>query len=438
MKSRRTFMKQSAAGLAGAALMSSIPSRVLGANDRIRVAVMGTNSRGMALATEFATLKNSEVAYIADVDSRVVERSVAKVNEMQGKKPKGIVDFRQALEDKDVDALVIAAPDHWHAPATLMGLKAGKHVYVEKPCGHNPREGELLITAQKKYNKVVQMGNQQRSSIQSQQAYRDLKDGLIGEPYMGKAFYANNRGPIGNGKVVAVPDWLNYELWQGPAPRVPYRDNVVHYNWHWFWRWGTAETCNNATHEVDVCRWFLDLDYPTKVSSTGGRYAYDDDWEFPDTQVVGFEFGPKKSIVWEGRSCNPRPVEGKGRGAAIYATKGTLIIDRNGHTFYDEKNNVLKQMESGDQNATLDTTGAGGSLNGLHIGNFLDAIRTGAEQNSPIEEGHKSVLLCHLANIAQELGRSLNLDPLNGRIVDDAQAMKMWSREYEPGWEMIV
>jgi predicted dehydrogenase len=435
---RREFIKTTAAGAAGVLLAPAIPSRALGANERMRVAVMGVNSRGNALATEFARNAFCEVGFICDVDSRAAAKTIAAVQEVSGIRPKGVKDFRQALDSPDIDALVIAAPDHWHAPASILALKAGKHVFVEKPCGYNPHEGELLVAAQEKYGKVVQMGNQQRSSPHTQEALHKVREGLIGRLYMGKAFYANTRGPIGRGKPAPVPDWLDWELWQGPAPRTGYRDNLVHYNWHWFWRWGTGESCNNATHEVDVCRWFLDAGFPTKVTSTGGRFHYDDDWEFYDTQYIGWEFEGRKAMFWEGRSCNGRPVEGRGRGSVLYGEKGTLIVDRNGYEFYDNENHLLEKKTAGEVNATLDTTGAGGSLNSFHIANFLDAIRKGTKQNSPIDEGHKSVLLCHLGNIAQKVGRSLKTDPGNGRILGDEEAMSMWDREYQPGWEPTV
>ncbi len=431
-------MKTTAAGVAGAAMVSTIPANVLGANDKVRVATMGVNGRGHGMTVEFAKNPNVEVTWVCDVDVRAYEKTIQDVTEQTGQKPKGEVDIRKVLEKKDVDALFIAAPDHWHAPAAIMALKAGKHVYVEKPCGHNPREGELLVAAQKKYGNVVQMGNQQRSSGHTIQALDKVKSGIIGRVYMGKAFYANTRGPIGNGQIAPVPEWLNWELWQGPAPRIQYRDNIVHYNWHWFWRWGTGEALNNGTHEVDVCRWFLDVGYPTKVTSTGGRFHYDDDWEFYDTQYIGWEFEDRKAILWEGRSCNGRPVEGRGRGAAIYGEEGTLVIDRNGYVFYDKKDNVIEEVKSDDEIASMDTTGVGGSLNGAHIANFINAIIKNEKQNSPIEEGHKSVLMCHLGNIAQEMGRSLEIDPVNGRIVNDSDAMKMWSRDYEPGWELTI
>jgi predicted dehydrogenase len=437
-KSRREFMKTTAAGVAAASIVATVPSAVLGANDKIRLAVMGVNGRGDGMAGEFAQNPNIEVTWICDVDKNAIAKTIKTVEKAAGNKPKGETDIRKVLEQKDVDALYIAAPDHWHAPATLMALKAGKHVYVEKPCGHNPREGEILIEAQKKYGKVVQMGNQQRSSIHTLQALAKVRDGIIGRPYMGKAFYANSRGPIGVGKPAAVPEWLDWELWQGPAPRVEYKDNIVHYNWHWFWRWGTGEALNNGTHEVDICRWFLDVDYPTKVTSTGGRFHYEDDWEFYDTQYIGWEFEDRKAILWEGRSCNGTPIKGRGRGAEIYGDNGTLLIDRNGYEVYDKKNKLVEEVTSKEANASMDTTGIGGSMNGAHIANFVNAIIKNEKQNSPIDIGHKSVLLCQLGNIAQAKGRSLEIDPENGRIVGDKDAMKMWSRDYEPGWEMTL
>jgi predicted dehydrogenase len=433
--SRRNFLITSTTGLAGAYLFNRIPPRIYGSGERLGVALMGVNSRGHQLARDFAQNPYCEILFICDVDSRAAAKTAALVEELTGRRPQCLTDFRRALDSKDIQALAVAAPDHWHAHAAIMALKAGKHVYVEKPCSHNPREGELLLAAEQKYGKVIQMGNQQRSSLHTIEALNRVREGIIGRVYLGKAFYANTRGSIGRGKESAVPEWLDWELWQGPAPRVNYRDNVVHYNWHWFWRWGTGEACNNGTHEVDVCRWFLGVDYPLKVSSTGGRYHYEDDWEFADTQTIGWEFEGRKSLVWEGRSCNGRPIENRGRGAVIYGDGGTLIVDRNGYEIFDDKNTLIKKASAGEVNATMDLSGAGGSLTGDHIANFLDAIRLGKKLHAPITEGHRSVLLCHLGNIAQKVGRTLEIDPVNGRILDDGEAMKMWSRDYEPGWE---
>lgn len=438
---RRDFIKSAgAAGVGLGMLGSAVP--VFGKNapsEKVVVAVMGLNGRGSGLVSEIVRLPGYEVAYICDVDDQAIAKGIEIVvnAQSQKKKPKGIKDFRKALDDRHVDALIIAAPDHWHTPASIMAMDAGKHVYVEKPCGHNPREGEILVDAQKKHGKVVQMGNQQRSALESIQAVKEIQEGIIGTPYIAKAWYANTRGPIGHGQQAPVPEWLDYELWQGPAPRQPYQDNLIHYNWHWFKNWGTGEICNNGTHEIDVCRWALGVDYPVRVSSQGGRYHYNDDWQFYDTQIANFDFDGEKTITWEGRSCNGRPVEGRGRGAAIYGTEGTIILDRNGYELYDMKNQLVKEVKADAKAATMDTVG-GDNLTSLHFKNFQNAIKDGAELNSPIEEGHKSVLLCHLGNIAQEMGRTLACDPKNGHIQNDTEAMEMWSREYAPNWEPKV
>ena len=437
---RRSFIKVASAAGAGLAVAGrSGPLFAHGSpNEKVVVAIMGLNSRGQVHAENFSVAKNAEVGYVCDVDSRVLAASQKLVASRQPRAPKAAVDVRRVLDDKDVDALVIAAPDHWHTPAALMALAAGKHVYVEKPCGHDAHEGELLVAAQKRHGRVVQMGNQQRSGPRSIEAIERIRGGAIGRPYLARAWYANTRGPIGRGKVAPVPEWLNYELWQGPAPRTPFHDNVVHYNWHWFQRWGTGEICNNGTHEIDVCRWALGADYPVRVASSGGRYAFEDDWEFPDTQNVTFEFPDRRMIVWEGLSCNGYHSSGKGRGSTIHGTNGTAFIDRNGYVLYDLKNKVIAQS-AGDEDETnaLDTR-APDRLTGLHIANFIDAIRTGATQHSPIDEGHKSVLLCHLGNIAQRTGRALVTDPSNGHIRGDDEAMTQWGRTYEPGWEPVA
>jgi len=434
---RRQFIREgSAAALGLSVLGRASPLGGGQASDRIVVAIMGVNSRGNELAKAFARV-GADLAYICDVDSRAAEKTVAEVREMQDRPPQGVGDFRQALDDPAVDALVIAAPDHWHTPAALLGLHAGKHVYVEKPCGHNPHEGELLVQAQARYGRVVQMGVQQRSSPESTDVVQQIRDGVIGRPYYARAWYANTRESIGRGKTAPVPGWLDYELWQGPAPRTPFRDNVVHYNWHWFRRWGTGEICNNGTHELDVCRWALGVDFPSKVTSGGGRYHFDDDWEYPDTQVVSFEFESGATIAWEGRSCNGRPIENRDRGASIHGTGGTAIIDRSGYVIFDNEDNEIgrrMRKESGD---ALDTRG-GGTLTDLHAANFLDAIRGTAPAAAPIAEGHKTQLLCHLGNIAQRTEGAVHCDPQTGHILDNREAAQLWSREYEPGWEPKV
>ena len=441
-KSRRDFIKQTAVGAAGISVGGFIfpqtaSSEILGANDRLNFGIVGMHSRGIENMKAAALSPNTRIGYICDVDSRVVQKGVKLVHELTGKKPKAYTDIRKLLEEKDLDIITIATPEHWHAPMAIMGLQAGKHVYVEKPCSHNPRESELLIDAQRKYGKLVQMGNQQRSAPISIQAMKDIRDGIIGEVYYGKAFYASNRGPIGRGKVVSVPKWLDWELWQGPAPRSGYRDNLVHYNWHWFWDYGTGEIHNNGTHEIDICRWALNVGYPEQVTSGGGRLFYEDDWEFPDTQVVNYKFPGNKMINWEGRSCHGFELHNRGRGVTLHGTKGTILLDRNEYIVYDDKKKEVKHFFEEEKSATIDVRG-GGILDLKHMENFLNAIRFGEKQNSPIDDAAISTHLCHLGNISQKVGRTLNIDARNGKVLDDEKATNMWSREYEPGWEIRI
>jgi predicted dehydrogenase len=316
-----------------------------------------------------------------------------------GKTPRTIGDFRRILDDQSVDVLVIAAPDHWHATATILALQAGKHVYGEKPGSHNAREGELVAEAQQRHGRTVQMGNQQRSGPRSMQIVHEIHEGLIGRPYLGRAWYANTRGSIGHGKPAAVPDWLDYELWQGPAPRTPYRDNVVPYNWHWFWRWGTGEICNNATHEIDVCRWALQVDFPTRVTSAGGRFHFDDDWEMYDTQNASYEFDNGTTITWDGRSCNGQPVEGRSRGASIHGETGTVILDREGYEVYDNDHRLLRRDILQGGGSSLDTRGGGRltdrAMSTLHPSRRANWNRPGRDhrhgRRSPARHAHEGL-----------------------------------------------
>ncbi len=442
---RRNFVKKttlSSAGLAlGGMAMGLSPKSykgIIGANDRLNVAVMGTNSRGAHLARVFQNASGASVSYICDVDKRVLDETVKNVHEHSGSMPKASTDIRRVLDDQDVDVLVIAAPDHWHAPASIMALNAGKNVYVEKPCSQNPLEGEMLVISQRKHGKIVQMGNQQRSSPESIEIIREIHNGIIGDVYSAYTWYSNQRKSIGNGKVVPVPDWLDWELWQGPAPRRDFHNNYVHYNWHWFWHWGTGETCNNATHELDIARWALGVNFPSKVEVVGARNFYkDDDWEMYDTLNASFQFEDGKSITWDGQSCNGLGKWGRSRGVVIYGTKGSVLVDRNIYILYDLAGKPIKTVSAESRSATTNLVGAGGN-DDRHVHNFLETIRGKAEiQNSPINEGHKSVLLCHLANIAYRTGKDLQCDPKNGHIKNNA-AMKLWGRKYEKNWEPLV
>ena len=440
MPTRRSFLKQAAgASLAASALSSSAASyaRILGANDRIHVAVMGAGGRGQILAQDFASTAGVIVTDVCDPDIRRCDETNEALVGNGFAKAQVHSDIRKALESADTDLLVVATPDHWHTPGAILGLQAGKHVYVEKPLSHSPAEGELMIEAQRRYGKVVQVGNQQRSSLESIELIDRIRSGELGDIYKVHTWYANNRGTIGNGKVVPVPEWLDWDLWQGPAPRRAYQDNVVHYNWHWFWDWGTGETCNNAMHEFDIARWGIGGDFPEKVEANGRRLFYtDDDWEMYDTIETTLYFDGVP-VVWEGHSCNNVKQYGRGRGTLFYGTKGSAIVDRNGYEIHDLDGNLLQEVRAAAVSATIDTRG-GGALNTLHIDNFLGVVRgTVSEQNSPVDEGHKSTLMCHLANMAYRTGETLECDPSNGRPIN-SEAAKLWAREYEPGWEPTV
>jgi predicted dehydrogenase len=449
---RRIFLKRASAagiglGMAGylgplarAGTQSKVTvARKIGANDKISAAVIGCNGRGGAHIACLTNLPGVEITYICDVDKRAMAKGIKETTKKQSSAPQGLGDFRKMLADPSVDVVTIATPDHWHTPMAILALAAGKHVYVEKPCSHNPYEGELLVQAVSKYQRVLQMGAQRRSFPNMLAIMPEIHNGLIGKAYFGRAWYDNARASIGHGKPAPVPDWLDYELWQGPAPRRAFIDNLVHYNWHWRWHYGTGEALNNGTHEVDVCRWALGVNWPTRVSSNGGRYQFQDDWETPDTQTIAWDFPEGKTLSWEGRSCNDYPVEKLSRGVLIYGTEGTALLDGNAYTIYDRKNKIVKQVKSNEVADPTNTVSASGiELDQMHFANFIDAIRNGTPPNCPAKEGHKSVALLHLGNIAWRVGRELHCDPANGHILKDSDAMKLWRRKYEPGWEPKV
>lgn len=439
MTTRRDFLKKTAKGSAGLAVGSLLlPNlgfgNILGANERLNVAVIGVRSRAKSLMQAIAKYSDAKIIFTCDVDDNIIEKNNEWMVKTIGYKAKVEKDFRKILENKDVDAVFIATPEHWHAPMAIAALQAGKHVYVEKPCSHNLFENEMLVAAQKKYNKVVQMGNQQRSAETSKLAIQEIKDGIIGEAFKGEAYYSNNRGSIGIGKKVAVPSTLDWDLWQGPAPREEYRDNVHPYNWHWFKTWGTGEVHNNGTHEIDICRWALGLDIPKKVTSFGGKYTYQDDWEFTDNQEVFYEYDNDKTIKWVGHSRGKIMPSQPGRGATIYGSKGSIMLSRNSYQLFGLDGELIKKVNEKERSATLNTAGAGG-LDVRHIANFFNAIRIGEKQNSPIADASISTMLCHLGNISQEVKRTIHIDTKTGKIFNDDEAMTHWKRDYESGWE---
>jgi predicted dehydrogenase len=418
---RRTFFGTAAAsGLAAGGLWSAAVQGAE-ASKTVVAGVMGM-SRGRSLAASFATQPGVVIKYVCDPEQSRADSAAKMLEGMAAKTPQVVSDFRRILDDVEVDVLICAAPNHWHAPATILACAANKHVYVEKPCSHNPYEGELMVQAARKYKRAVQMGAQRRSSPGTIEAMQKLHEGIIGRVYLVRSWYNNLRASIGTGKATAVPAGLDYDLWQGPAPRTPYVDNRIPYNWHWFWHWGNGELGNNGVHALDLCRWGLGVDFPTRVTSSGGRYRWEDDQETPDTHTVCLEFEGRRQITWEGLSCNKHD----GKFVTFYGENGALALEGNGtYTVFDAQDKEVGKF------------GTSSVGDNEHIVNLLDAIRNDQPLalNAEIAEGHKSTLLCHLGNIAHRTGRTLNCDAANGHIVGDDEAMQLWRREYEPGWE---
>jgi predicted dehydrogenase len=435
MLTRREFLDTLAVGAAGLAIGATAKSygQILGSNDRLNFAVIGLNGRAYAHLSSLRANKDAaRISHVCDVDADILKKFAGDTERELGYAPAVERDFRNILQSKDVDAITIATPDHWHTPMAIAALQADKHVYVEKPCSHNPAEGAMLVEAQKKYKKQVQMGTQQRSSPHTIEIVDKIHNGLIGRPYFAKCWYSNVRKSIGTGKVAPVPPQLDWDLWQGPALRQPYRDNIHPYNWHWFRIYGTGEALNNGTHEVDVCRWALGVDYPKRVTSSGGRYQFKDDWEFYDTLVTSFEYDDKM-ITWEDKSCQGMKYYNRDRGSAIMGTTGTVVVDRGGYEVYDIKGNKIDALVTGKAAASADLTGAD-SMTDRHFANFIAAIKKGDKLNTPVSVGNISVTMLQLSNIAWEVNRELEIDPADGHIKHNEQAMEMWWREYEKGW----
>ncbi|PID93309.1 MAG: dehydrogenase [Bacteroidetes bacterium] len=446
-ENRRNFLKKTGAMAAGVSLGGSAVSaasansaksyrRILGANDRMQVGIIGCLRRAEALLPSYADLKDQlDLLMVCDVVQSRREKYAAAVKDAIGHRPQAVNDFREVLANGKVDAIFNLTPDHWHAPLSFSALEAGKHVYVEKPLTHNPREGELFLKFQKKYNRLVFMGTQQRSQHTARKIVKELQEGLLGEIKHVLAHYTNARTSIGKGKVVPVPEGFDWDLFQGPAPRMPYMDVLEDYNWHWFWNFGTGETGNNATHEFDVARWVLQVGHPESVFCNAGKYYHlDDDWSMYDTMDVTMKYPGGKSIRWDGKSRTGYSVYGTDRGNVVFGEKGSAVIGRNGFKIYDLKG---KEIRAEDEASTSVTTGlgGGGAISTKHVFNFIEAVRGTAQANSVLSEAVKSSHLNHLANISYRSGQSLEVDPDTGRIMDYKLMQKYWSREYEPGWE---
>ena len=419
---RRSAMLRTAALSLGAAFSSLNSLRAADAAGRkLRVAVIGLG-RGMGHVQALLSLPDVEIAFLAEVDPRRLETGLNAVAKTQTAPCTGVRDFRNSLDDKTLDAVFIATPNFWHTPAALLAMQAGKHVYVEKPGSQNPHEAEMIVAASKKYGRLVQMGNQRRTWMK--EGIAALHSGAIGRLHYARAFYYNARGAIGQGAQKAPPD-LDRDLWQGPVPDERDMQPFVHYDWHWLWHWGNGELGNNGIHHLDILRWGLQVDVPERVTYLGGRYWFDDKQETPDTGTAVFDFG-KVGMEWVQSSCHPRAAEKPLGECVFYGEGGTFAISGSAWAIHDDKGAK-----------TGEGKGPGGG-DAAHIGNFLEAIRGNATLDSPIEEGQKSTMLCHLGNIAYRTGTVVWVDPKTGRLIDNPAGEKLWKREYRKGWEPAV
>jgi predicted dehydrogenase len=417
---RRTFIKNSAgAGLGLAVAPMIIPSSAFGANDRIRAAVLGVNGRGKSHINGLMSQENVEVAVLCDPDANVSGERAKEFQEKYGKKVRTEQDLRRVFDDKNIDAITIAMPNHWHALATIWACQAGKDVYVEKPGAHNIFEGRKMVEAAHKYNRIVQHGVQLRSSAAIREAIQHLRDGLIGKVYMARGLVFRWRPDIGNHPNEPVPAGLDYDLWTGPAQMQPFTRNLVHYNWHWHWDYGNGDVGNQGIHETDLCMWGLDVGLPEKITSMGGKFLWDDSKEVPEVQTSIYHYPKeKKMIQFEVRHWCTNLEDGAGVGNIFYGDKGYMVVKG-----YDHYETFLgREREPGPSSK------AGGD----HYKNFIECVRSRdrSKQNGPVETAHLSSALAHLGNIAYRLGRVLTFDPKTEKFIADEEADRMLTRNY--------
>ncbi|MCU0874883.1 MAG: Gfo/Idh/MocA family oxidoreductase [Pirellulaceae bacterium] len=427
---RREFLKQSGLTAAASAAWSLSPGAVhaAGANQRIVAAVIGPGGMGSSHLRQLVDRQDVLVAYVCDVDANRLAAAAKMVQDATGQAPRAVKDMRECFDDRAVDAVWIATPDHWHAPATILACDAGKHVYVEKPCSHNLREGRLMVEAARRNNRVVQVGTQSRSTEHVMAAMQALEEGVIGEVLVAKAWNSQRRGNIGRQQPSDPPPHLDFDLWLGPAPVQPYRANMLPSIWRWWYDFGVGDIGNDGVHDIDLARWGLGVDVqPDTIAALGGKYFFDDDQQWPDTQYVVFEYagdGQKtktKQLIFEQRIWSPYFQEGHENGNAFYGTKGVMILGKK-----DGWQVTLAGNKPG-------PSAAGTFSLPAHHQNFLDCIRSGAKPNADIEIGHLTASLCHLANIATRVGRVVRFDPQTEQIADDPEAAKLLRREYRPG-----
>jgi predicted dehydrogenase len=424
-ESRRRFLKDTALSVAAAALVSS---KTFAASDtqRVRIGVIGCGNQGTNHLRSLSGLNDAQIVYVADVDQ---ERLTKAVNASGG--ANGVADFRRILDDKSIDAVSIATPDHWHVPVALLALEAGKHVYVEKPCSHNVREGQLLKAAAQKHGKVVVHGTQSRSSPAIQQAMKLLRDGVIGDVLVAKCWNWQKRNNIGHVEPSAPPAGVDYDTWVGPAEWMPFKTNRFHYSWHWWYNFGCGDVGNDGIHELDYALWGLGVEtHPAVISAAGGKYFFDDDQQFPDTMQVTFEYpgdgkiGNRRMLVYEQRLWSTTYPFNVDSGAEYFGTKGRMFLSKRGKFEIRGERNVPLDVK-------LDSVPKADVRQNFQ--NWIDCIKAGSAPNANVEIAHRTATAAHLANIAVRLGRTIHFDPAQERIISDDEANTMLTRKYRKG-----
>ncbi len=423
--SRRSFIQKSAGAAALLSMPTIIPSRVFGANDKVRVAVLGVNGRGTAHIEGFMKLPDVEVACLCDPDLVVLAKRADEFEKKYGKKVIQQQNLRKVLEDKSIDAVSIATPNHWHALATIWACQAGKDVYVEKPGSHNMVEGRKMVEAAAKYDRIVQHGVQLRSSVAVQEAVKHLRDGLIGNVYMARGLVFRWRDDIGDKGTEPVPEGLDYDLWTGPASKQPFSRNIVHYNWHWTWNYGCGDVGNQGVHETDLCMWGLNVGLPERITAAGGKFLFNDAKITPELLSSTYYYPKEKKIIeFEVRPWITNEENGVGVGNIFYGSEGYLVV--NGYDTYESF--LGKDKKPGPKRK------AGGD----HFLNFIQAVRAHDKSllNAPVETAHLSSGLAHLGNIAYRTGRTLNFDPATERFINDDEANALLTRPPRPPYDV--
>ena len=426
---RRNFL------MTTAAVATTTSSMLASANNTVRMAVVGCGGRGMSHISAWTSLPNVELVALCDPDQSHLDRYVKAIEGKGKKKPETFADVRKLLEDKNIDAISIASPNHWHALMTIWGVQAGKDVYVEKPCSHNIFEAQQMVHAARKYDKIVQMGSQSRSSVALKEAVQKMNEGELGEVYMARALCFKWRDTIGKTPVSDVPAGVDYDLWTGPAPKRQFTKNRFHYNWHWFWDTGNGDLGNQGIHEVDIARWGLGVKYPTRVTAMGGKYMFDDDQETPNTINALLEFdvaGKKKLMAFDVRHWESNHEAGIGEGKSD--SRSGRAPDTIGNTFFGSKGYLAIDGYTKYQTwmGPKQEKGPAASKGGDHFLNFIEAVRSRkrSDLNAEIEEGAASTICMHLANIAYRVGRTLHFDDKTMTVVGDHEANKLFTREY--------